>query len=671
MKISYNHIARLLFLISIVGFTSCKSFLEPSPEDFSITTTFYQNEQQINYALSGIYSNLKNSALGENYLVRCTAASDEGYFYNATEQSPATFFNQPNDTYIEGVWTNSYTAINFANNLLDNINRSVNLPTNVKNHAIGETKFLRGYYYFLLAQWFGDVPLHLKSSESAQDGLRERTPVKQIYDQIIADMTEADTLLYDQTSASLGYSERITRDAVQGMLARVCLYAAGQPVNDVKRYQDALYWSSKLINAGTHSLNSDFKQIFINQIQDKYDVKESIWETGYSFFSPASTLNVSGVVGIYNGVSQTFAPTINGAVAYDSGYSYGYHKVYPRLYRTYEAGDTRRDWTIGNYNYSSAVKTYLSPTQLWERMPGKWRREYESSVTRTQQRTNSTNMPLLRYSDVLLMFAEAENEVNGPTAAAYEAVNKVRRRAIITTPCIDYITMTNQGTGYTGSGYNGAPTVTITGGGGSGAKVLVSVISGRVHLVLTNAGSGYSSNPTITIGNMWAANTAYTTGTQVVANGRLYTVTTAGTSTATAPSHTSGASSAATTGAVFTYAGVAATATATISAVPKVELATGLSKDDFRKAVQDERYRELAFEALRIGDLRRWGLLVSTFKSMANDINGLVANIPVASTAVAGPALAPVNNISDRDIFWPIPIRDLILNPKMKQNPGF
>ncbi|MFY7890310.1 MAG: RagB/SusD family nutrient uptake outer membrane protein [Spirosomataceae bacterium] len=656
--------------LSLVGLSACKAFLEPTPEDFSLTTNFYQNEQQVTYALTGIYANLKNSALGENYLVRCTASSDEGYFYNATDPGPSTFNNVSSDTYISAIWTSAYTSINFANNLLDNIERSTGLSAGVKNRAIGEAKFLRGYYHFILAQWFGDIPLHLKASASYEDGIRERTPVKQVYDQIIKDMTEADSLLYDQTTTKLGYPERVTSDAVEGILARVCLFAAGEPVNDTKRYQDALFWATKLVASGRHSLNPDFKQIFINQIQDKYDVREAIWETAYNYISSTSALNTLGVVGVYGGVSQTYSPTVNGVVAYDSGYAYGYHKVHPRLYKAYQAGDTRRDWTIGNYNYTNAVKTYLSPTQLWERMPAKWRREYER-ITRSQQRGSATNMPLLRYSDVLLMLAEAENEVNGPTAIAYNAVNQVRRRSFTTTPVVDYITMTNQGTGYTGVGYTNAPTVTVTGGGGTGVRILATVVGGKVQLILTNQGSGFNSAPTITIGTAWTPNTAYTVGTQVVANAKLYTVTTAGTSTTTAPSQASGASTAATTGAVFTYAGVPATATATISATPVVDLPTGLSKTAFKKAIQDERYRELAFESLRIGDLRRWGILVSTIKGMANDINGLTTDISAAATAFAAPALAPVNNISARDIYWPIPIRDLILNPKMKQNPGF
>jgi len=338
-------------------------------------------------------------------------------------------------------------------------------------------------------------------------------------------------------------------------LARVCLYAAGEPVNDTKRYKDALFWAKKLIASGEHALNSDFRQIFINHSQDKYDLKESIWEVGYSFVGSGSSQNASGVVGVYAGVAQTYTPMVNGVVSYDSGYVYGYEKVHPRLYNIYEAGDVRRDWTIGNYNYNNGIRTYLSPTQLWERMPAKWRREYESAQIRSEQRSNSTNFPLLRYSDVLLMLAEAENEVNGPTDLAYEAINQVRRRAIIPTKVVNTLLMTNQGSGYTS-----VPSITITGGGGIGLSILPTVVSGRVHLILRNQGNSYTSSPTISIGNQWQNNTYYSAGTQVAVASRLYNVTLAGTSTNTAPSNGSGSSSAATTGAVFTYVGPSAQA---------------------------------------------------------------------------------------------------------------
>ena len=93
----------------------------------------------------------------------------------------------------------------------------------------------------------------------------------------------------------------------------------------------------------------------------------------------------------------------------------------------------RRDWTINNYYYGtvngiSNTHVPYSDAQIYNRSNAKWRREYETATPKNVG-TTPINFPILRYSDVLLMFAEAENEVNGPTDEAYEAVNQVRRRA--------------------------------------------------------------------------------------------------------------------------------------------------------------------------------------------------------------------------------------------------
>jgi hypothetical protein len=660
----------LISCISTITLCSCKKLLDLQPTDVTTTQTFYQNQAQVENALNAVYAPMKNIDMGEYYVEFDNAPTDEGYFYNAAQDGPATFQNFSTNQYTTGFWTASYTAINYANTLLDNIDNAVGLDPTYKKRAIGQALFLRAHYLFNLVRLYGDIPMPLTS---LPDYHISRTPVKEVYNQIISDMVKAEGMLTGYTSTSLGYAERVTQDAVQGILARVCLYAAGQPANDVARYADALFWANKVKESG-HSLIPDFKQVFTNYIQDKYDVRESIWEVGYAY-GTTTTTTTSGIIGIYWGITQTYTPAVGGTTVFDSGYVYGYEKVHPRLYNAYQPGDLRRDWTIGNYVYlnNSAFqgKVGLTSAQLWERMPNKFRRELETPLTRSVQRANATNLPLLRYSDVLLMLAEAENEVNGATAVAYDAINTVRRRAISPTRIVDNISMVT-----TGSGYTSIPNVSITSGGGTGLSVGVYLLSaaspaGAISLVVNNQGSGFTSAPVITIGNQWAAATAYAVGTQVAAGGRLYTVTTAGTSTATMPTNTSGASTAASTGAVFTYAGIAATAVATISALPVVDLTPGLSKDAFRKAVQDERYRELAYEYHRLGDLKRWGILVSTIKSLGDDINGNVPGIPAAPAVNFTPAIVPVNSVSFRDIYWPIPLRDLQLNSNLTQNPGY
>src|SRR5690606_3298879 len=135
-------------------------------------------------------------------------------------------------------------------------------------------------------------------------------------------------------------------------------------------------------------------------------------------------IDQAGMVGIENGIECPDERI---------GYSGGAMRVTAKLYDLFGQKDTmRRDWSISPYRFvvsaGATQKQYYIATQLYDRNPGKWRREYETG-TRARS-ANSTNFPIIRYSDVLLMKAEAENEVNeSPTTAAYEAINQVRRRA--------------------------------------------------------------------------------------------------------------------------------------------------------------------------------------------------------------------------------------------------
>jgi hypothetical protein len=268
------------------------------------------------------------------------------------------------------------------------------------------------------------VPLIVKPVVSANDTDVPRASEKEIYDQILKDMTEAEKLVTD--ISALGYGGRVSKSAVRGILARVCLSMAGYPLKDVTKYKEASKWAKMVMDAGIHSLNPDYSQIFINYAQDKYDIKESIWEVefwGNRFGIFKETGQVAGVNGPPSSNSET-------------GVAVGGLFATAKLYKLYEPGDLRRDWSIANFTYNktgpNGSKTLIKDTttaSLYDRAGGKWRREYELVTPKSAQWTPQ-NLPLLRYSDVLLMYAEAENEVNnGPTAEAYQAINLVRKRA--------------------------------------------------------------------------------------------------------------------------------------------------------------------------------------------------------------------------------------------------
>src|SRR5690606_608691 len=97
-----------------------------------------------------------------------------------------------------------------------------------------------------------------------------------IYDLILKDMTEAETLVDDL--ADIGFPGRVSRVAVQGILARVCLKMAGEPLKDASKLEDARSWAERVIESGKYQLNADYKQVFINHSADLYDIKESLWE---------------------------------------------------------------------------------------------------------------------------------------------------------------------------------------------------------------------------------------------------------------------------------------------------------------------------------------------------------------------------------------------------------
>src|SRR6185312_3418857 len=536
-------IISIIVLVSISA-TSCKKFLDTKPTDFAVPEQYYNTEQQLNEALAGVYSSLTNSsAYGYNMGFLFPIGTDEGFYKLNTSSPIVPNYNiDISDSRVNSTWNALYNGINLANNLLANINKPA-MDENARNAIKGEALFLRAYMYFQLVSNWGDVPMLLTPTVDSRKVNNPATPSKDIYAQIIKDMVEAKGLVNDY--AVNGTPVHVCKTAVEGMLARVCLKMAGEPLKDVSKYTDARAWADSVIQSHVHSLNPDYKQIFINESADQFDpYKEVMWEIDF-YGNNMGSERLGGNWAIYMAVRN---------VDKSVGYAYGYLGATAYLYNLYGAGDLRRDWAIAPFSYyqnNSPIKVFTPPTDIYTRCSGKWRREYET-VFPLSVEVSPTNYPIIRYSDVLLMFAEADNEINGPTEEGYEALNEIRRRAYglpLTTPATAVSVVSNISLAASGnSGYlktvNTIP-VTITGGGGTDAAASASVSpsTGKVTAIsVINPGTNYTSIPTINIGTAWNANTSYLTGTQVFNGKYLYTVTTAGTSTGTSPTQSTGAS---------------------------------------------------------------------------------------------------------------------------------
>ena len=430
----------------------CEKFLNTKPLDTLTPQAYYTTEDQLNTALIGVYDIVGQEAVyGSAIYSTLGACTDEGWYARSAQTSGIQVYNfDYSNTDVRNFWARLYEGIERANLVIENVTKPT-MDETKRGSVLGQALFLRAYFHFLLVSNFGDVPLKIKSTSTVNQTDIPRTPTKAVYAQILEDMTKAEGLL--QPASQIGnYSSVISKNTVQGVLARVCLYMAGYPLRDLSKYAEALAWAKKVQTTGENELlntsdatqtvsgytafvNKPYSQIFINHAQNIYNVKECMWEADY-FGNFTDSYREAGRVGNVNGIA--FSGSNSGVV----GYSYGFINVTNKLYQLYGNGDTRRDWAIAPYYYNGNTLTVwpaATPSTVYNRNVGKWRRSFEPSASGGKnQNYTPENFPILRYADVLLMLAEAENEVNGPTTVAYDAINQVRRRAYgltsLTTP---------------------------------------------------------------------------------------------------------------------------------------------------------------------------------------------------------------------------------------------
>jgi len=530
------------FLTIGITLVSCKKFLDIKPTSFVSPENYFNNEDEVNTALNSVYDVLgKEAVYGGQLVVRHASSTDESFFSYASFPTGPFYYNYGSeDATVLSLWQNMYDGIERANVLLANLNKA-DMDEGKRSVVRGEALFLRAFYYFILVENWGAVPLKLTPTTSVNDVDIPRTPIKDVYAQILKDMIEAEGLV--KKISDIGYGGRVSKSAVRGILARVCLTMAGAPLNDVSKFKDARDWAAKVNEFGEHSLNPDYKQVFINLCQDKYDTQESIFEAE-EYGTNNDAFREAGRIGNENGVKCSSTDVSN------VGYAYGFVSTTRKLYYLYEYNttdaskrDLRRDWAISTYTLNGAgTKANISATNIYARNCAKWRREYELVSPKNKNYT-PTNFQILRYADVLLMLAEAENEVNGgPDATAVDALNQVRRR-----------------------GYG---------------KLLPG---------------------------------------------------------ATNPQNAD-------------YPG-----------------AISLNKDNFRKVIMDERARELCFEGLRKYDLIRWGIFVPTMHDVATEFT----NYASMTTTIYKNARDAAARVTDINLLYPIPIREMSLNKALVQNNGY
>lgn len=623
------------FLILISCYFSCTK-LDTLPTDFVTEANYFKTEEQLNIGLTGIYSILGHSALYQDALLHnMSYSNDEGIFVytQAALVAPANFSYSVNEATIGNMWVVLYRGVNQANILLQAIEsdgtRSVNAAA--KEQIKAQALFLRAYYYFMLVTRWGAVPMPLEPIKTPTSINKERTPITEVYARIIEDMKYAENVLPAASALGPSSAGRISKNTAQGILARVYLSMTGFPLNDQSKYNDVITWCQKVITTGENYLNPNYADLFVKQARDEYYIAENMWEVEF-YGNVTDTYREQGYVGVRNGMSALLGEEY-------PGFGYNFLGANIELYHRYQndpvtalSKDLRRErnippyiWVGGTATNQVMRKQYLpvkTTLNLYQRWAGKWRREEEIKVPRFKN-GNGTNFPLLRYADVLLMYAEAENHLNGPTQAAYDAVNKVRERAF-------------------GSGYR---------------------VSAVNFNAATDGGSGYTQAPYVIFDKSTDANGANTADAYTtIANGRVtgvVLVKMGGFYGSTPPSISFE---------TVDGNGTGAKATSIVTAIDPAEarLPPGLSKDELFDEIKNERSRELAFESLRSHDLRRWGILVETIREMGEKHGGTAPCCTVQNAYVTAAA-----NISEKHLYYPIPPAEIATNTSITQNPGW
>lgn len=330
----------------------------------------------------------------------------------------------PVNSTLSDIWQSAYEGVNRANYLIqykaaNPAGEEVDFAG--KEALYGEVYFMRAYYYFTLVKMFGDVPLFTDRRLSLSDSRSlERAPKADVYKQIELDLNNAISVL----PAVQQQKGRITKYAAQALLGKVLLYQG--------KYDEALVPLQAVIQSGAFSLVSDFASIFL---QSGENGPESVFEIQYSNVSPY--YNWGGVTrgqGNY-AVQQCGIRGLSGSAAMP--YAAGWSTNLPTqdLANAYEAGDQRKDVTVLDIEaYKAANPSFNIQYQVAPyKNTGLYNQKYlpRKGETSGQVELNyGNNQRIIRYSDVLLMAAEALNKGSVPNdAQARTYLNMVRERA--------------------------------------------------------------------------------------------------------------------------------------------------------------------------------------------------------------------------------------------------
>jgi len=387
--------------LTLLVLASCES-LDEMPPGIATPSTFYTTPEQCEAALAGAMAPLWGWYVSPGY---GEGSGFSSYFGN-DDQFEGGDLNIPSN-YASSLWTGHYKAIANINSLLAAIKGGSLAKSDQAqvDEIVAQAKFLRGFNYFYLVRMFGALPLVTEdTADPVRTPITTRTAVAGVYDLIVSDFTYAMNTLPSKTDLDGANPGRPTSGAAKGFLAKVYLTMATAPLNNVSKYEDARRLAKEVIDSNEYGLTPDIWEVFMRG--NEYG-PETLWSFHSTPDDPQTDMNTGkpGEIDGYDGdlVSINFDTTF--------------------------VDQPRRDAYVLRYLIVDGDS--LGYRDLTSGLPYVRKLYNEPYISRDEGAGGSAaDLFVLRYADILLIYAEASNRTNsGPTADGVSAINDIINRA--------------------------------------------------------------------------------------------------------------------------------------------------------------------------------------------------------------------------------------------------
>lgn len=402
----------LMLLLSLSMAQCSDDFLDKTQPDTINTGNYPTNAEELITMVNGAYQPLQwpklyNFRMWTSDIFAGNSIVGAGGGEDGIETTNlSNFVTTPSNEGVLDLWRGPWPGI-LRSNIVLSVAPGLNMDQNIKNRSMGEAYFLRAQYYFILVRFFGDVPLITEPQNSSSNLYPARTPKDQVYAQILSDLENAVSLLPNKQTYAEGDKGRATKGSAIGLLAKVNL--------TLGNWQKVVDLTTSLEGMG-YGLNANYSDNFNteteNSIESLFEV-QYVANAGYDFWS--------------NENQASWASTFTGPRSSNMvAGAYGWSQPTQEFFNSYENGDLRKDKTV---LYQGGPDFEGIPYSASYSLTGYNLRKFLVPLDISPSFDSSPlNFPVLRYADILLMKAEALNEL-GNTALAETPLNLVRKRA--------------------------------------------------------------------------------------------------------------------------------------------------------------------------------------------------------------------------------------------------